>query len=242
MRPFLTANWKNLLLFNFEADPAVLRPYLPAHTELDFYGNKTYVSLVGFLFENTRVKGLSMPGHRTFEEVNLRFYVRYKEAGKWKRGVVFIKELVPKPLITFIANTIYKENYATLPMKHQWECSDPSTIEISYQWKVNDQWNFLSASASADTTPITDNSESEFILEHYWGYTQVDAHTTGEYEVRHPKWELHEVRSSDYYCDTLNLYGAAFVPALQQAPCSVVLATGSEIAVMPKRKITGVTL
>ena len=35
-----------------------------------------YVSLVGFRFLNTRVLGVSIPFHRDFDEVNLRFYVR----------------------------------------------------------------------------------------------------------------------------------------------------------------------
>ncbi|RFS23876.1 DUF2071 domain-containing protein [Chitinophaga silvatica] len=240
MQPFLTANWKNLLLFNFEADPALLRPYLPAYTELDFFGGKTYLSLVGFLFEKTKLKGISVPAHQTFEEVNLRFYVRYKEAGKWKRGVAFIKELVPKPMITFVANTLYNEKYATLPMKHKWEFSDQA-IEISYQWKLKDTWNFLTATANKESIAIEDNSENEFILEHYWGYTQINNKLSGEYEVKHPKWMVHPVRNFNYYCDTLNLYGEAFVPALQQ-PGSVILATGSEIEVMPGRKIRSIPL
>src|ERR1700741_4988936 len=108
--PFLTANWRNLLMINFETAPGLLRPYLPRNTELDTWNNTHYVSLVGFLFQDTRLKGFSFPLHRTFEEVNLRFYVKYREGHSWKRGVVFIKELVPKRLITFVANTVYKEN------------------------------------------------------------------------------------------------------------------------------------
>ncbi|MBP1651849.1 MAG: hypothetical protein H6Q26_2006, partial [Bacteroidetes bacterium] len=119
--PFLSAEWRNLLMINFQADPAVLQRYVPYRTELDTWNDIHYVSLVGFMFQNTKVLGLSIPFHRHFEEVNLRFYVRYKDGQEWKRGVVFIKELVPKHAITFVANTIYKEKYATHAMRHRWK-------------------------------------------------------------------------------------------------------------------------
>ncbi|MBO9731641.1 MAG: DUF2071 domain-containing protein [Chitinophaga sp.] len=241
MRPFLTAAWRNLLMLNFEADPTVLKTYLPAHTELDTWNNTHYASLVGFLFQDTRVKGLGLPGHRTFEEVNLRFYVRFKEDGNWKRGVVFVKELVPKPLITFVANTIYKEKYATHPMEHHWEYPDADTLKVAYRWKVNNEWNHLTATALQATQPIITGSEEEFITEHYWGYTRVDDVTTGEYQVTHPQWHTHPVSHFGYQCSTRLLYGAAFENMLQQPPRSALLATGSEIAVMPGRKIRTVT-
>lgn len=234
-KPFLTAAWRNLLMINFEADPAVLKPLVPHNTELDTWNNTLYVSLVGFLFQNTRVKGLSLPFHRHFEEVNLRFYVRYKDAGIWKRGVVFVKEIVPKRMITFVANTVYKEKYATHPMRHQWLHTPDNMLDVSYEWKVGQQWNFLKATAEKEALPIPAGSEVEFITDHYWGYTQMAASRTGEYQVAHPQWRTHRVVEYSYHCDTASLYGPAFVPMLQQTPVSALLAEGSDISVMPKK-------
>src|SRR5689334_18327494 len=109
---FLTADWNNLVMANYIVDPAILIPYLPAKTRLDLYDNNAYVSLVGFMFENTRLMGFKIPFHVNFEEVNLRFYVRYKDGETWKRGTVFIKEIVPRRAISLVANTIYREKYA----------------------------------------------------------------------------------------------------------------------------------
>jgi uncharacterized protein YqjF (DUF2071 family) len=232
--PFLTASWRNLLMINFEASASLLQPYLPRHTELDTWNNTHYVSLVGFLFQDTRLRGISFPLHRTFEEVNLRFYVRYKDGNEWKRGVVFIKELVPKRMITFIANTIYKENYATLPMRHHWHEPDANTLQVSYEWKIAGEWNYLRATASKATAPLVPGSEAAFITEHYWGYTQSGP---GEYQVTHPQWNLHTVNDYAYHCNALRLYGAGFVEVLQQQPLSALLAEGSPIAVMPKKRL-----
>jgi uncharacterized protein YqjF (DUF2071 family) len=118
---FLTAEWRHLVMANYAVDPALLRPYLPAYTELDAWSGIHYVSLVGFLFLRTKVLGIGFPGHGSFEEFNLRFYVRHHDGTAWKRGVVFVKEIVPKPLITWVANALYKEHYVTLPMRHQWK-------------------------------------------------------------------------------------------------------------------------
>lgn len=233
-QPFLTAEWRNLLMINFEADPAVLQPFVPHHTELDTWNNTHYASLVGFLFTNTRVMGLSLPFHRHFEEVNLRFYVRYKEDGIWKRGVVFVKEVVPKRMITFVANTIYKEKYATHPMRHSWKHTEEQ-LEVAYEWKVGQHWNYLKATASGEALPITEGSEASFITDHYWGYTHMGTAHSGEYQVTHPQWRVHPVSGFSYQCDTTALYGEQFVPMLQQTPLSALLAEGSAITVMPKK-------
>ena len=117
---FLRAEWRKLALANYVIDPERLAPHVPAGTELDLWQGKCYLSLVGFMFVNTRLLGVKVPFHVNFEEVNLRFYVRRREGSEWRRGVVFIKEIVPKPALTWVANTIYREHYETLPMEHFW--------------------------------------------------------------------------------------------------------------------------
>ena len=235
-RSFLTAEWRNLLMINYAVDPAILKPFLPCKTELDAFNDVHYVSLVGFLFSNTKVLGISFPFHRTFEEVNLRFYVRYKEAERWRRGVVFIKEIVPRRAITFIANSLYGEKYATHPMKHEWKQLGEG-LKVSYEWKVQNDWNYLKAIADKNATPVLPDSEEEFITEHYWGYTFVNQSCSGVYEVQHPSWAVHKVNSFDVKCNSAVLYGPQFTDALSQNPTSVFLAEGSPVTVMKGAKI-----
>ncbi len=233
---FLTAEWRNLLMANYQIEPSILQKYLPCGTELDSFNDVHYVSLVGFLFKNTRLKGLSIPFHRHFEEVNLRFYVRHKDEGVWKRGVVFIKEIVPQRMLTFVANHIYNEKYSTHRMKHIWT-NDGNNLEVEYYWKVRRDWNYIKAVADLKTVSVKKDSEEEFITEHYWGYTFVSNNCTGAYEVTHPKWNIHKVRSYQIKCNVKELYGDDFVNALAQEPASVFLAEGSLVNVMGKTKI-----
>lgn len=235
---FLSAEWRNLLMANYAIDPQILKPYLPCYTELDTYNDTYYVSLVGFLFKNTKVAGIRFPFHHTFEEVNLRFYVRYKEDGQWKRGVVFMKEIVPKHMITLVANTFYREKYATHPMKHNWQVKD-DRLHVDYYWKVKGEWNFLKAVADIKPTPLVEGSEEAFITEHYWGYTHVNEACTGVYGVDHPKWNIHAVHQFDVHCNTAELYGAPFVDALSVSPKSVFLAEGSPIKVFKGSQLHG---
>jgi uncharacterized protein len=234
--PFLTAEWQNLLMANYAIEPAVLKPYLPCRTELDTFNGTHYVSLVGFLFANTKVLGLTVPFHCTFEEVNLRFYVRYKEDGHWKRGVVFIKEIVPKQAIAFVANTLYGEKYATHRMKHEWKRTSQG-FEVCYHWRVKGEWDYLKAVAEKDASLLTEGSEEEYITEHYWGYTFINQSCAGTYQVSHPRWKVHKVHSYDVRCSTDVLYGPQFTEALSDPPSSVFLAEGSPIAVMKGTKI-----
>jgi uncharacterized protein len=233
---FLTAEWRNLLMANYAVDPDILRPHLPCRTELDTFNGVHYASLVGFLFKDTRVRGISIPGHRSFEEVNLRFYVRYKEAGEWKRGVVFLKEIVPRRAICWVANSLYGENYVYHRMRHQWK-EENGILQVSYEWLVDGEWNCLQADTNPAPEDIKAGSEEEFITEHYWGYTQVSDRCTGSYQVAHPKWRIHDVKSHRIHCQVERVYGAAFADALKAAPRSVFLAEGSPVQVMKGERL-----
>jgi uncharacterized protein len=235
-KPFLTAEWRNLLMANYAIEPAKLKALLPCKTELDSFDGTYYISLVGFLFANTKLLGLPVPFHRTFEEVNLRFYVRYKEDGLWKRGVVFVKEIVPKHAISFVANTLYGEKYATHRMRHESKTTGDK-LEVSYEWLVGNEWNYLSAVTEASSSPLATGSKEEFITEHYWGYTFIDQSCSGTYQVVHPKWNVHKVLSCSIKCDAEKLYGPQFAEVLSQNPASVFLADGSPVSVMKGTKI-----
>ncbi len=233
---FLNAQWKNLALFNYEVDREVLEKYVPAGTEIDIWNGKCYVSLVGFLFKETKVLGLKVPFHVDFEEVNLRFYVKRFENGEWKRGVVFIKEIVPKKAITFIANTWYQEHYETQKMKHE-IIENKNTNTFMYQWKNDKKWNTIKIETKNILSEIEVDSEAEFITEHYFGYTKIDEDSTFEYEVTHPRWEQFEVLNHQIDIDFQNTYGNDFAFLQHLKPTSVFLAKGSKIGVKNKRKL-----
>ena len=233
---FLKAEWKNLILINYEIDAKLLEKYLPKGTGLDLWNKKCYVSLVGFMFENTRLLGFKIPFHVNFEEVNLRFYVKRFENGEWKRGVVFIKEIVPKPALTFIANTIYKEHYQTLPMKHS-VIENKTSVDFVYQWKTNKKWNAISVETEKKAIEIDLNSEAEFITEHYFGYTKIDENTTFEYEVKHSRWQQCKVINYKINVDFESVYGSDFAFLQNLEPTSVILTKGSNITVENKKII-----
>ncbi|MDX2173047.1 MAG: DUF2071 domain-containing protein [Bacteroidota bacterium] len=232
---FLKAEWRKLILANYSVDKSLLLPHVPYKTELDSFNEICYVSLVGFMFLNTCVKGIKIPFHSNFEEVNLRFYVRYKDNGEWKRGAVFIKEIVPKAAITFVANTIYGEHYQTLAMKHTWE-QTKDNLTIEYNWK-NKNWNSIKVIATNKLVPIEIGSEAEFITEHYWGYTQLKNNKTSEYGVEHPRWKIYPIEKYFFDVDFKTNYGSEYNFLKNETPKSVFLAEGSEIQVKSGRII-----
>lgn len=234
MKTFLSAYWKNLLMLNYSIEPSVLQPFVPQGTELDFFQGKCYVSLVGFMFLNTKLKGIGVPFHQNFEEVNLRFYVRFKENNEWKRGVVFIKEIVPKRMISAVAKIMYGEKYHHLPMKNSL-IEHENTFDVKYEWQYNGTWNFLQATANKKSMPIVKGSEEEFITEHYWGYSQLKNNRTSEYNVVHPKWNVHPVLSYNMQCNIGMMYGTIFEAYLSQQPTSVFIAEGSAVQVMHRK-------
>ena len=234
--PFLTAEWKDLIMANYIIDPALLLPYLPGKTELDLYNGKAYVSLIGFMFANTRLLGVRIPFHVNFEEVNLRFYVRYNDKGTWKRGTVFIKEIVPKAAISLVANKLYNEKYSTMPMKHFLN-KTTNEIKLGYHWKYKNKWNRIEATTSILSKPMQQGSEEQFIAEHYWGYSKYSEAITVEYEVTHPAWNIFEVKNYIIDCDFTALYGEGFSLLQTATPNSVFVAEGSAISILNKTSL-----
>jgi uncharacterized protein YqjF (DUF2071 family) len=238
---FLRAEWRKLALANYVVEPERLQPWVPAGTELDLWQGRCYLSLVGFMFLNTRLLGVKVPFHVNFEEVNLRFYVRRRVGEEWRRGVVFIKEIVPKPALTWVANTLYREHYVTLPMDHHWSVAG-STRTVDYRWRLQGQWQSFRVEAAASAQPIGIGSEEEFITEHYWGYARVNASVTNEYEVTHPRWEHYPVVDHQIAVDFGAVYGPEFADLTKASPRSVMLAEGSAITVESKTRLTGSAL
>jgi uncharacterized protein YqjF (DUF2071 family) len=227
---FLTAFWKNLVMINYEINPDLLKDFIPHKTETDFFNSKCFVSLVGFMFLNTKVLGIPVPLHINFEEVNLRFYVKHKSGNEWKRGVTFIKEIVPKNLIRLVANNIYSEKYDAMPMKNILEVTE-NELNVEYRWLFQNNWNYIKATAEKNSFFALPDSEEEFITEHYHGYTKVTGEKTSEYRVEHPKWKLYPIKSYEINCDFGKLYGTRFSFLSNTAASSIFLAEGSEIIV-----------
>jgi len=234
MRKFLTAEWRDLVMVNYEIDPSLLADRVPHGTELDLHEGRCFVSLVGFMFLNTRVLGLPVPFHVNFEEVNLRFYVKRETADETRRGVCFIKEIVPRWAIAFVARTLYGEPYEAVAM-----ANSRSETNIEYAWRGGDSASSVAVSLGGSLGVPSEGSHGEFIIEHYWGYTKRSDTRTDEYKVEHPKWELREVESTEIDVDFGRVYGSEFGFLSNLKPFSVLFAKGSEIAVYKGSKLSG---
>jgi uncharacterized protein len=224
---FLTAEWNNLLMLNYAVDAAMLEPFVPAGTELDAFAGKIYLSLVGFEFNRTRVLGLAVPFHQNFEEVNLRFYVRRSS----KRGVVFIRELVPKYAVAAVARILFKENYSCVPMSHRIESG-----KAEYAWKLGSERCVMSIETEGESFVSPDGSLSQFITEHYWGYTKQQGGCL-EYEVQHPPWLVWNAKRASFSGNADGLYGAGIGQVLRREPDSAFLAKGSPVTVFRSTRV-----
>lgn len=229
-KPFLTANWQYLAMLNFAVDPQLLHSRVPFGTELDFHNGETFLSMVGFLFLDTRVIGLPIPWHRNFEEVNLRFYVRRRSGDVWRRGVSFVRELVPRRAIALVARMFYGEPYLALPMRHDVLHRD-GEVAVSYGWRRGKKWESISMRGADKLQAVLTGSHEEFITEHYWGYTARNATKSSEYQVEHPHWQLWPAQTWKLEADVAALYGAEFVETFSARPVSAFIAEGSHVEV-----------
>lgn len=228
-------------MLSYAVDPASLAAFVPAGTELDFFEGRTFVSLVAFRFLQTHVLGVSIPFHVDFEEVNLRFYVRRRAEQGWRRGVTFIRELVPRPAVALVARLVFNENYVAIPMSHQIHdvgLGADRRISAEYGWRHHG--TTASVRMSAGGTPVRPRAGSleQFITEHYWGYVRQRAGGTLEYEVRHDPWGVWTANEAAFVDAGSQLYDPALFPMLNRKPDSAFLADGSSIRLFEGRRIS----
>lgn len=226
----LSAHWTNLLVANFETDKNFLSKYLPAGTELNDWNGKYFMSLVGFQFSKTKFYGIPAPFYRSFPEINLRFYVKRKTNDGWRKAIVFIKEIAPAKLIGFMAGWLYNENFISLPLKSNFK-NVPGKKEIEYNWKINNEWNYLKAITDNELKKYEPGSLENFISSHYYGYTKVSETKTKEFEVIHEPWHVHPVTTFEMKLDAESIYGKDTVPFFSTTPYLVFYMDGSETKV-----------
>jgi len=218
-------------MLNYAVDRSLLEPLVPRGCELDRFDGEYFVSIVGFMFLKTRVFGLPIPFHQNFEEVNLRFYIRRKSEEGWRRGVVFVRELVPRFAIAAVARLVYGEKYLALPMSHELKFGMEQVAAVSYSWTHAGRRNEMSLVTAGPAEEIAEGSAEEFITEHYWGYAARRDGGTTEYQVAHPRWRVAQACESSFDADVAELYGDAFVSVLSNPPASAFLADGSPVQV-----------
>ncbi len=228
-RPFLTAEWRHLVMLSWAYDPALLRPLVPPGTEMDLWRGTAFVSLVGFRFLRTRVLGLAIPLHRDFDEVNLRYYVRRDTGADLRRGVVFLREFVPRRAIAALARLVYNEPYDAAQMTSR--IVPAPAVDVAYRWRWEGSWHQLAAHAAGAPAVPAPGSLDAFIVEHYWGYTRQRDGGTVEYHVTHEPWRRWPATGWSLDVDVARLYGTPFADVLSAAPASALIAEGSPVTV-----------
>ncbi len=224
-------------MLNYEVEAGLLSRFVPRGTELDRWEGRVYLSLVGFRFLNTRVYGIPIPFHCNFDEVNLRFYVRRRVGDEIRRGVVFIREIVPRRAIATVARAFYNEQYVALPMRHQVSANGDGKLAVGYGWRNAGEWASMQMEVAGEPQALREGSEEQFITEHYWGYSAQRDGSTVEYRVTHPSWRVWRAERTEVTGDVATLYGREFGEVLQRAPKSAFLAEGSPITVLRGRRM-----
>lgn len=253
-RPLLTAHWSNLLLLNFAVPPEAIAPLVPPGTEPDLYAGQAYISIVGFRFHAARLFGIPFPGHTSFPEINLRYYVRRTVGNETRRGVMFVREIVPRRAVALAANWIYNENYITRRMRSELEMAGATLTTgdtTEYAWHSHARnspprsgegpgegrrWNRIAARVAAPLKLPPPGSLEEFLVEHYWGYARGRDGTTREYRVIHDPWMVAPADNITWDCDVAPTYDTPLAEYLAGPPANALIAAGSPVKLYRGRR------
>jgi uncharacterized protein YqjF (DUF2071 family) len=237
----MQAEWRQLVMLSYAVNPSLLSSWVPEPLELNFWKGKTFITLVGLMNRNVRVVGIPVPFHRSFEQVNLRFYVRRKTEAGFRPGVMFIKQIVPREVIAAAARQIYREHVISLPMKHDFQLNPKvqrgDRFSIRYSWKVKNEWMEIAAETKGEPFEPKKNSLERFIAERYWGYSGLASREVIEYHVEHPPWIVRNVQQVKLNGDFANFYGKTIGKILKSSPDLAFVATGSKAYLFTPLKI-----
>ncbi|MBN8646177.1 MAG: DUF2071 domain-containing protein [Planctomycetes bacterium] len=228
-RPFLTARWQDLILAQYRVPPDLLRHRLPRGFGLDLWQGEAFVSLVAFRFLDARVMGVRWVFHTNFPEVNLRFYA---VAPDGRRGVVFVREYVPRLAIGLVARTVYNEPYRTAPMTMHREHTD-ALLRLRYTLGRAASLGTIEASAAETPSLEAEGTPAHHFKEHEWGFGVDRRGGALSYQVRHSRWRTHAPVSNRIEIDWKRLYGAEWGFLSGARPDSVIIAEGSAVEVDP---------
>lgn len=230
---FLTAIWRYLVMVNYAVEPETISPLVPPGTTLDLWGGRTFLSLVGFRFLDTRVRGLAIPFHRNFDEINLRFYVKRQIGNEVRRGVAFVREIVPRRGIAAAARLLYNENYVTRPTRSILEYDEDGRGVFEYSWHDRERVHRIRITVGDGEgwRLPTEGSEEQFIAEHYWGYATQRDGSLMEYAVEHEPWRIRSGTDVRVEVDVETCYGRRYAGALGRTPTSAFVAEGSSVVV-----------
>ncbi|MDC0257422.1 DUF2071 domain-containing protein [Crocinitomicaceae bacterium] len=218
---------------NYVVDPEFIKKYIPKGTELELFEGKCYVSLVAFLYSNTKLMKVPVPFHRKFEEINLRLYVKRKIGeNEWRSEVAFPKLFFPKRAVSIVANTIYKEKYETRRMNHSWS-EDSEYLHTRYGIKKGD-WHNINVVTNKQAEPIAPNTPEHLFSKHYWGTAQINNEKCTVYEVDRSEWNIYKTVDSDISFDFASVFGSDFHALTNLEPESVQLFDGSPVTVYKK--------
>ncbi|MCA9779388.1 MAG: DUF2071 domain-containing protein [Candidatus Eremiobacteraeota bacterium] len=232
--PMMTGAWKDLLVASYEVPKEALQPYLPEGVELDSWNGKHYMSLVALQCQDIQGLGVKVPGGDNFEQVNLRFYTKRDTPEGEKKGVVFIKQVVPSQVVAFAGKSLVNEAMITAPMSHRVP-QGSSEGEVSYRWDVDGSVSEMSADRVGQPKSLVEGSQEEFLLENYNGFSVQRDGQTIEYKVEHPPWKTYEAANPVIDVDAEGLYGKELAKYLSGPPSSVIIVDGSSTAVFPPK-------
>ena len=228
------AEWREIVVINFEIDPKLLRNFIPPKTELDFFNETSFVTLMARACKNVKPYGWPIVFAKSIDQILLRFYVKRKVGDTWRRGVCLIRDYLPKRKASFFLNWMFKHSFTQVPIKRtssNFESGLPTQLPtVEYQWTTGDYVNHIKVNARSQMRQQEQETKESFVLDHHYGYT-VKEGKTYEYYVEYSPWAMWDAQSGSFDCDTENVFGRPFVRALKQRPASVFLARGSDVII-----------
>lgn len=238
---FLTARWEKLLLLTYSVPEEKINPWLPPGIIPDLWNGQPHVSLVAFQFLRTRLKGIPVPFHRNFAEINLRIYVRETETApdqeEPRRGVVFVRELVPRFMLAWVARTIYNEPYESCPLYYKAGQSGATEGHIEYGGRYKGKKFTIEATYDPTGAEMPlEKSPEHFFKEHEWGFGRARDGRTQVYRVEHPWWRAYPLKDFQLNFDFAHVYGEHWSFLNDRWPDHAMLAEGSPVAVYPAKK------
>jgi uncharacterized protein YqjF (DUF2071 family) len=190
----MTQRWNDLLFAHWRAQPSQVATLLPEGLHLDTFDGSAWLGVVPFWMDRIKVRGIpSIPGARSFPELNLRTYVRDHRTGT--PGVYFFSLDGANLLAVAVARSFYHMPYYWAEMRIEAQ-SEREFAFYSRRRFVSKPVIFKARYRGLGPTRKLAESRSGtleyFLTERYCLFTHNAARELVRANVHHVSWPLEE--------------------------------------------------
>lgn len=236
-RTILSAERTSLVALNFQADPLLIKAWVPPGFEPDLHNGDCYVSLLAVSLRKVRGRGLPFPICLGLGSIYLRVYVCRQTDRGMIRGFRQVRSVVTSERGRWLLYPLFGDDLKVARIRQTLSGFDgkgseehPPTAELVWKAAKDEGTSRIKVTGRHRISLGARDSKVGFILNHNWLFTE-EAGKTVAYEYRSAPAAIWDAGHVTVQGETSDLVGDRLAKVMGRKPASVFLVEKSPVLV-----------